>query len=84
MAPDNDIVRLEQQLNSVVEHMGGDLDRVELLAAALSAFNRPVPDYEPRFRHLRDVPLDDYELSSQLERARKSTRKPNEAAPSNR
>ncbi len=29
-----------------------DLDRVELLMAALSAFAHPIPDYEPGFRHL--------------------------------
>jgi hypothetical protein len=42
--------------------MHADLDRVEILAAALSAFSRPVPDYEPHFRHLDHMTLSAHEL----------------------
>jgi hypothetical protein len=37
--------------------MRSDLDRIEILTAALNAFSKPVPDYEPGFRHLRDMNL---------------------------
>ena len=39
--------RIKRKLDDALDNMRGDLDRVELLAAALSAFSRPVPDYEP-------------------------------------
>jgi hypothetical protein len=42
--------------------MRADLDRVELLTAALSAFGRPVPDYEPGFRHLRNLTLGAHQI----------------------
>ncbi|MFI4962099.1 MAG: hypothetical protein ACHP82_11695 [Hyphomicrobiales bacterium] len=42
--------------------MRAELDRVGLLAAALSVFSRPIPDYEPRFRHLPRVALSAHEL----------------------
>jgi hypothetical protein len=32
--------------------MSMELDRVEILTAALVTFSRPVPDYEPYFRHV--------------------------------
>jgi hypothetical protein len=44
--------RLKRELDGVFKTMHAELDRAELLATALNAFCRPVPDYEPRFRHL--------------------------------
>jgi hypothetical protein len=43
---------IEQQLQRLVETMRDDLDRIEILTAALNAFSRPVPDYEPRLRQM--------------------------------
>jgi hypothetical protein len=34
-------------LIEALEHLRQDLDRLELWAAALGQFRRPVPDYEP-------------------------------------
>lgn len=47
--------RLKDDMQRVLHHMHAELDRVELLAAALGAFNAPVPDYEPGFRHMREL-----------------------------
>jgi len=44
--------RLNKELRDVLHNLHAELNRVEILAAALSAFNAPVPDYEPRFLHL--------------------------------
>jgi hypothetical protein len=42
--------------------MHADLDRIDILSAALSAFSAPIPDYEPRFRHLPHLTLTAHEL----------------------
>ena len=44
------------------ERIDDDMARVEILAAALSAFSRPVPDYEPAFRHMHHMALSAHEL----------------------
>jgi hypothetical protein len=44
--------RLKYELQDALHKVHAGLDRVEILAAALGAFNKPVPEYEPRFRHL--------------------------------
>jgi len=44
--------RMKRELHRLFDNIRGDLDRIEILTAALNAFSRPVPDYEPRFRHL--------------------------------
>ena len=50
--------------------MGTDeLDRIELLAAGLAAFNTPIPSYEPTFRHLPQLNLTVHELASDETRA---------------
>ena len=54
--------RMKRELHRLFGNIRGDLDRIEILTAALSAFSRPVPDYEPRFRHLRQPALTAYEL----------------------
>jgi hypothetical protein len=42
--------------------MRADLDRIEILMAALSAFRSPVPDYEPGFRNMPHLMLTAHEL----------------------
>ena len=44
--------RLKDDIQRVLYNLHAELDRVQLLAAALDAFSAPVPDYEPVFRHL--------------------------------
>jgi hypothetical protein len=62
MVTETAIDRVKRDLHGALDTMRGDLDRVELLAAALSVFNRSIPDYEPRFLHLPRVPLSAHEL----------------------
>jgi hypothetical protein len=47
-----------------VEHIRTELDKIEILSAAMSAFSKPVPNYEPGFRHLRHVTASALELNS--------------------
>jgi hypothetical protein len=51
--------QLKHDLYRVVDGLRADLDRVEILIAALNGFGRPVPGYEPRFH---DFSLSAYEL----------------------
>ncbi|MEI9805710.1 MAG: hypothetical protein WDN48_16550 [Pseudolabrys sp.] len=46
-----------------LDTMRADLHRVEILTAAMSAFARPVPDYEPRFQHIRQLATSTYEIN---------------------
>jgi hypothetical protein len=62
MRTETAIDRVKRDLHGALDNMRADLDRVELLAAALSVFSRPIPDYEPRFLHLHRVPLSAHEL----------------------
>ena len=39
-----------------------DHTRVELLSAAMSAFSKPVPEYEPRFHHMHELALTKHEI----------------------
>jgi len=64
MATDKTIERVTDELHSALDRMQTDLRRVEILAAALSAFGRPVPDYEPAFQHLHRRQLSGYELGA--------------------
>jgi hypothetical protein len=64
MATDTAIDRVKSELGRAFDKRRAELDRIELLAAALAAFSKPVPDYEPRFHHLRRVSLAAHELSS--------------------
>jgi len=54
--------RLRQDMTRLFDTIRGDLDRVELLSAAVCAFNRPIPDYEPRFVHLQHALVNAQEL----------------------
>lgn len=54
--------QLREDLARLFENIRSDLDRIEMLTAALDAFNRPVPDYEPGFRHLQHSLMNTHEL----------------------
>ncbi len=54
--------QLMTELRQTLDHMHADLDRVELLTAALVGFAQPVPDYEPSFQHFNRVRLSAHEL----------------------
>ena len=56
--------RLKRELQRAVERIRGELDKIEILSAAMAAFSMPVPDYEPGFRHLRHVTASVRELNS--------------------
>ena len=62
MRVDTAVDRVKRELHRSLDVMRGDLDRVEILAAALGAFSKPVPNYEPTFRHLRHLVQDVHEL----------------------
>ncbi len=52
MATDVVFERVKNELKRSFEKTRAELDRIELLAAGLAAFSKPIPDYEPRFQHL--------------------------------
>ena len=56
------IDRVTCELHGVLDHMRANLDRIEILTAALSAFSKPIPDYEPAFQHMRHLTLTAHEL----------------------
>ena len=56
--------RMQRELDRAVAALRLDLDRVELLTAALNAFARPVPEYEPIFQHLHQTNLSEHELGT--------------------
>lgn len=61
--PNTRILRdLDDALERMMDRLDVDLDRVQILAGALAGFVRPVPDYEPRFHHLRQAMLNAHEL----------------------
>ncbi len=64
MEADAPIDRVKSELNRAFEKTRAELDRIEILAAALAAFSAPIPNYEPRFRHLRRSNLAAHELPS--------------------
>lgn len=62
MGTDNVAQKITEELQRKLAKMSADLDRVEILTAALVGFSRPVPDYEPAFHHLNKTTLRDHEL----------------------
>jgi hypothetical protein len=44
---------IKGQLHRVLDDLRTDIERVELLTAALDAFSSPVPEYEPKFHHVQ-------------------------------
>ena len=59
---DTAIDRVRRELHRVLDNVRADLDRIEILTAALSAFCRPIPNYEPSFQHMRHMTLSAHEL----------------------
>lgn len=53
MKSDMAMDQVRSELLRALDHTRTDLDRVEILSAAMSAFCKPVPEYEPRFQHER-------------------------------
>ena len=47
--------QMKRELYRTLDAMRVELDRIEILMAALGAFSEPVPDYEPGFQHLRHL-----------------------------
>lgn len=60
--PGTAVDQLKRELHQALETIHTELDRVEILSAALEAFNQPVPDYEPNFRHVRHLTTKAVEL----------------------
>lgn len=54
--------RLKREIHRALDRIRVELNRIELLSAGLAAFGKPVPDYEPAFRHLHHVPATAFEL----------------------
>ena len=59
--------RLKQDMSGALRNVHAELERVEILAAALYGFSAPVPDYEPTFRHLAPAELGRHELGETAE-----------------
>jgi hypothetical protein len=62
MKTESAIDRARRELMRALDTTRADLDRIEIWTAAMSAFSRPVPDYEPAFRHLRHLNLNAHEI----------------------
>jgi hypothetical protein len=62
MGMDTAVTKVKNELNRAFDRTRAELDRVEILAAGLAAFNAPVPSYEPTFKHLRPSSLTKHEL----------------------
>ena len=43
--------RISERLQESLARLRQDIDRVELCAAALEGFSRPIPDYDPARRY---------------------------------
>jgi hypothetical protein len=54
--------RIKRDMHRAVDRIRVELNRIEILSAALAAFNMPVPDYEPGFRHMRFATATAFEL----------------------
>lgn len=63
MKPDMAIDRMRRELHRALDHTRADLDRIEILTAAMSAFSKPVPEYEPRFQHMHGLGLTRHEIN---------------------
>lgn len=46
---------LRNEMHRSLEAVGRELEKLEILAAAMAAFCRPVPDYEHSFQHQRHL-----------------------------
>ena len=52
----------KRNFDNALDRLRDDLDRVELLALALNIFSQPIPEYEPRFHHIRRTALTEHEM----------------------
>jgi hypothetical protein len=64
MEKDAAVARVRNELYRAFDKTRAELERIEILAAGLAAFNAPIPDYEPTFHHLRRLDLGKHELPS--------------------
>ncbi len=55
--------RLKHNLRGAVQNVHTELERIEILAAAIYGFSAPVPEYEPTFQHLPTARLTRHEIS---------------------
>lgn len=60
--PATAIERMKREMHRALDRVRAELDRIEILSSALAAFSKPVPDYEPGFRHMRHVTASALEL----------------------
>lgn len=60
--------RLKGELQRSVERVRAELDKIEILSAAMSAFSQPVPKYEPSFVHMRHATASAVELNKRNKR----------------
>lgn len=63
MKSDTAIDRMKRELHRALDHTRIDLDRIEILTAAMSAFSKPVPEYEPQFQHMQGLALTRHEIN---------------------
>jgi hypothetical protein len=54
--------RLRQDLSGALRNVHAELERVEILTAALYGFSAPIPDYEPAFHHISAAQLNEHEI----------------------
>ncbi len=64
MGTDAAIERVKKELIRAFDNTRAELDRIEILAAGLAAFNAPIPNYEPTFRHLHHLTESVHEITS--------------------
>lgn len=63
MTSDTAIDHMRRELHRALDHTRADLDRIEILTAAMSAFSQPVPEYEPKFQHMHGLTLSRHEIN---------------------
>ena len=56
------IERMSRDLHRVLDDMRGELDRVEILTAAMCAFSEPIPDYDLVFHNVYSAPLSAHQI----------------------
>jgi len=64
METDAAVAKVRNELYRALDKTRAELDRIEILAAGLAAFNAPIPEYEPTFHHLHRLNLTEHELPS--------------------
>ncbi len=57
---------VQRELHRALDDARRCIERVELASAVFNAFNAPVPEYEPRLRHL-PVNLRTFELGDEMD-----------------